>query len=441
MNPKIQTTLAHEVSFSGIGLHTGNKTTARFLPAPVNTGIRFIRSDLPQAPEILADLSHVHGVIRGTTIGLDETRRMHTVEHILSALYGLGIDNLRIEVTANEPPVADGSSLPFVQLFQKAGVREQEASRDILRVTEPILYNADGVVLLALPDPALRISCTIDYKHPMLKSQFASFEITPESFCREIAPARTFCFDHEIEALKKSGLAKGGNMENAIVIGEKNIHTDKLRFENEFVRHKILDLLGDLYLLGRPLQAHIVAIRCGHNHNIAFAKRLAERLAGSGARAKSVPLPSKVPAGRLLQIHEIQAIIPHRYPFLLIDRVLIVEEAKKAIGFKAVSGNEPFFQGHFPGWPVMPGVLIVEAMAQTGCALFLSQPKCQGKLAYFAGISDVKFRKPVLPGDMLQLEIEVLHARERMGRVRGEAKVEGQVVAEAEFTFALVDKT
>lgn len=270
-----QKTIANETYIEGVGLHTGNMTRAVFKPAEAGTGIRFVRIDLPEKPVIAASFNQVMGITRGTTLG-SENAAVHTVEHILSACAGLGIDNLEVHLTNNEPPVLDGSSKMFVELLLKAGLIEQDMERNYFTLSGPVSYESNGTKISALPYDGLRIDCTISYKHPSLSHQQASFIVTKEVFINEIAPARTFCFDYEIEALKSKGLAKGGDFSNAIVVGLNGIHNPgkALRFPDEFVRHKILDLIGDLYLIGMPLKAHITAERCGHGHNINFAKKL-----------------------------------------------------------------------------------------------------------------------------------------------------------------------
>lgn len=274
---EMQRTIRSEVYIEGVGLHTGNMTRATFKPAPAGSGIRFVRVDLKAKPVIPADFGHVLGIVRGTTLGND-TAQVHTVEHLLAACAGTGIDNLEVLLTNNEPPVLDGSAKQFVELFLKAGLQEQDAPRNYLTLSRPVTYESGSTKISAKPHDGLLIDCTIAYKHPALAHQQASFAITQESFAKEISPARTFCFDFEIEALKNKGLGKGGDFSNAIVIGLNGIHNpDKsLRFPDEFVRHKILDMIGDMYLLGRPVKAHITAERCGHGHNINFTKELAK---------------------------------------------------------------------------------------------------------------------------------------------------------------------
>lgn len=434
-----QKTIGREVSYSGIGLHTGNKATITFKPAAEDYGVRFVRVDLEGKPEIEANIKNVIGVTRGTTLANGEAK-VHTVEHIMATLYAFGIDNVVIELDNNEPPVADGSAFPFVEILKQAGIIEQVKEKSYLKIEEPIKYKKGDAELLIVPSDSFKISCTISYNHPVLETQYMSFCMQDNDFCNDIAPARTFCFDYEIECLQKEGLAKGGSLENAIVIGEKKIHNKELRFSDEFVRHKILDIIGDLYLLGRQIKGHVIAFKCGHSVNVEFAKEIFSHIS-QVKPAENKAEYKKVWEGRELNITDIMNIIPHRYPFLLVDKVIITQEAVTAVGFKNVTMNEEFFQGHFPGRPVMPGVLIIEAMAQTSCVLFLSKPElAKTKLALFMGINEVKFRKQVIPGDVLRFEIEVVRARERGGKLLGKAFVEENLVAEAEIMFSLVDK-
>lgn len=422
---QLQTTISNKVSCSGIGLHTGNKTTICFKPADENAGIKFIRKDLPGTPVVKADISGVVDTARGTSLGKSDIK-VHTVEHVLAAAAGLGIDNMLIELSSNEPPVVDGSALPFVEALERAGIVQQKVPKKFFEVKEPVWVSENGSSLVALPSKDFRISFTIGYNHPVLNSQFASVIITPESFKGEIASARTFCFLEEVEMLQKEGLIKGGSLENAVVIGDEALLNDKLRFENEFVMHKILDLIGDLYLLGQPLKAHVIAIKSGHSLNIELVKRLKKM----GGLVDDDDTETKTS----LDIDEIKKILPHRYPFLLIDRITKIEGNKKIVGIKNVTANESFFQGHFPDYPIMPGVLIVEAMAQVGGILLLRKKENRGKTPFFAKMDNVKLRRPVRPGDQLVIEVKVIKAKSRVGRIMAKASVNREIVCEAELT-------
>lgn len=441
-----QKTIRQEVSCAGVGLHTGNKTTVIFKPASVNSGVRFVRTDLPGKPGVAANILAAVDVPRRTTLRNGKVE-VHTVEHILAALAGRGLDNLIIEINTNEVPEIDGSSLPFAQVLAQGGISEQEEAKRYSRITEPIYVSEDGICLAAFPADELRISFTIHFDHPYLRTQFASFPITADIFEKEIVGARTFCLEREVKALQAQGLGKGASFQNTVVVGDEGIVEGELRFEDEFVRHKILDLMGDLFLLGGPLKAHIIATRSGHSLNIKLIRRIKKALPALST------LPSQPPPGRqtrgaeeqlvpvrvLLDIEAIQRILPHRYPFLLVDKIIEIEENKRIVGIKNVTINEPFFPGHFPERPIMPGVFIVEALAQTAGVLMLKKPENQGKIAYLAAIDKVRLRKPVVPGDQLRLEIKVKKLRSKTGKIESQALVEGKVVAEAELIFSLVE--
>ncbi len=458
-----QQTIAHPVSFDGVGLHTGNQSTITFHPAPENYGFRFVRTDLASSPEIPADVDLVTDISRGTTLTKDGAS-VHTVEHVLAALVGLEIDNCRIELTANEPPVGDGSSLPFTEALMKAGVVEQKAARQVIVIDQVVKYVNDdkGVEIIALPNDEFRMTVMIDYQNPALGRQHSGLFNLHTEFAREFAPARTFCFLTEVEMLRREGLIKGGRLDNAIVIVDKEIdqnevdemstrlgiegsvvlgstgvlNNGRMRFPNEPARHKLLDMLGDLALAGAPIKAHILAARPGHASNIEFARKI-KRLAEQKHMLKRLNLKSE--GEFVLDINAIMKILPHRYPFLLVDRIVELDtEAGTIVGLKNVTINEPFFNGHFPGQPIMPGVLIVEAMAQTGGMLLMNHLTAEGgKLAYFMGINNCKFRKPVVPGDQIQFEVSLRSKRFNTFMMTGRATVDGALVAEADLTIAL----
>ena len=462
--PEYQRTIAKPVHFSGVGLHTGLKSRVTFRPAPVNHGIRFVRTDLENSPEIIPHISNVVDLNRGTSIEQNGVR-IHTVEHVLSAISGLQIDNVYVELTNKEPPVGDGSAKPFVNVLQKAGYVEQSEIRKYFRVDEPITItqpnrNAEIVVL---PSEEFRITFLVDYENPAIGKKYTSMYSLEKEFVKEFAPARTFCFLHEVEELHKAGLIRGGNLSNAIVVVDRKLESKdikslkkllgikgkvtvpesgilngkKLRFENEPVRHKTLDLIGDLALLGMPIKAHILAARSGHLTNVMLVKRLSKILE---KREITKKFQSKKKSGEIFDIQAIEKILPHRYPLLLVDRVLDITPGKNISAIKNVTRNEPFFNGHFPNQPVMPGVLIVEALAQAGGILMLYEMENPlDKLIYFTGIDNVKFRKPVTPGDQIRLEVELTKVFKTTCKMKGKAYVDDKVVASAEMTAVIMD--
>lgn len=435
-----QKTIQKELSVKGIGLHTGNAATVTFKPAGINSGINFIRTDLPGKPAIKAAVDSLIPVShspRHTSIGKDGVE-IQTIEHLMAALFGLGLDNICVEIDNNEVPGLDGSSLNYLELLQNCGITEQEGKRKYYSLKEPIFLEEPGACIIASPSNRLKISYTLSYEHPLLKAEFLEIEVNPDNFKNELAPARTFCLEEEAQELKALGLGKGANYENTLVVGKAGVIKNKLRFPDEFIRHKILDLLGDLCLLGQPAKAHIIALRSGHALNLKLVKKINEQkekyfLGGIG-NAGFTPGETGV-----LDREEIMQILPHRDPFLFIDKIVSLEKGKRATGIKNLTLEDYFFKGHFPGRPVTPGVLIVEAMAQVGGVMMLSPEENRGKLAYFMALDNVKFRKTVVPGDQLVLEVEAVRIKSKTGQVRGKALVDGKVVAEADLMFALVE--
>ena len=435
-----QKTIASEINLSGTGVHGGKHANLRLKPAEIDKGINFIRVDLPARPVISARIFNVIDSDkrnRRTSIASNNAE-VHTIEHLMASLAGLEIDNITIEIDSNEVPCFDGSAALFIDALKKAGIKEQDSPRKYLRVKEPIFVQEEDAEIIILPAAHLTISYLLSYDHPLLRAQYIDLELNPSSFEKTLGRARTYCLESEAKALVERGLGKGADYENTLVLGKKGIIKNKLRFEDECCRHKMLDLMGDIYLLGRPLSGHIIAIKSGHSLNIKFLKKIKhyqERIKGAGMGVSEADLPGK---GQL-DINDIKQILPHRYPFLLVDKIVEMEDGKRIVGIKNVTAGEQFFIGHFPGRPVMPGVLVIEAMAQTAGVLMLSRKENRGKLAYFMSINNVKFRRVVMPGDQLRLEVEVTRLKRRTGQVHTQALVNGRVVCEADLMFSLVD--
>ena len=438
MAADLQNTVVKSAALDGTSLHTGEKVTLRLQPAPVDHGIKFKRKDLQDEPTIDARIENLKTVERATTIG-EGAMRVHTVEHVLSALSAMGVDNAIVEMTANEPPIGDGSARPYVELIKKAGVTPQETPRRMFAIREPLhIETKGGSILVVLPDEKFRISCTQVGPQGRF-SQFYSTEITPAIFEREIAPARTFVFYEDVQPLMEKNLIKGGSLENAIVVrGEAVLSKEPLRFPDEFVRHKILDIIGDLALFGTRIRGHVVAVKPGHGPNAELARALTKEY----AKALPATQPRAFPAGEGgLDINQVMAILPHRYPFLMVDRIVGFEGETKISGVKSVTINEPYFGGHFPGHPVMPGVLQVEAMAQVASILLMKLTKSASRLGYFISADAVKFRKPVMPGDTLFIHAELMKARGgRLAKARCHCMVNDAVVSEGELMFTFLDR-
>lgn len=434
-----QRTIKKPIELSGVGLHTGVNVNLKFKPAPANTGINFIRIDVKDSPMIKADILNVldsDKSPRRTSVGNDSVE-VHTIEHLMAALWALGIDNVIIEIDGPELPGLDGSAMGFIEILKKAAVENQNVSKKVYQIRSPIWAEQDGAMIVVVPDNQFRVSYTLNYEHPLLKAQYISFTLDENAFEKEIASSRTFCLEKEVSDLRRRGLGKGANYENTIVVGQQGVIDNKLRFEDEFARHKILDLLGDLYLLGYSIKGHIIAMRSGHPLNMQLVDKInlqREKVQEGGIKAVYVETGSNV-----LDATDIQKILPHRYPFLLVDKIIELEEDKRAVGIKNVTMNEEFFTGHFPGNPVMPGVLIIESMAQVAGVLMLNKKENVGKIAYFMSLDKAKFRKTVVPGDQLRLEVEVVKLKSKTGLVHTKALVNGTVVSEADLMFALVD--
>ncbi len=433
MAPIARRSITHKAVVRGTGLHTGAATEVTFLPAPAGRGIVFRRTDLGGAPEVPARLTEVEAVERRTAIGRGDAT-IHTVEHLLAAVAAHEIDDLTIELSGPEPPILDGSVLPYFEALAQAGPTDVGGGGEpaVLSVQAPFTVTEGDSAYVVAPAKALRLTVTIEWPHPLIGRQTGSYDLTAAAFAAELAPARTFGFTSEVAQLQAKGLIKGASAANAIVLDERGIaNGGKLRWPDEFVRHKAADIVGDLALTGARIRAHVVATRPSHGGNVALARALvrAGKRTGGGEPA--------------MDISRIMNYLPHRYPFLLVDRILEVEGNKRIVGIKNVTINEPFFQGHFPGHPIMPGVLIIEAMAQVGGMLLMSHFEGQNfedKVVYFMSLDNVKFRRPVVPGDQIRFELEMIQFRGKTCKMKGAGYVDGQVVAEAEMMAMVVDR-
>ncbi|MEX2530290.1 MAG: bifunctional UDP-3-O-[3-hydroxymyristoyl] N-acetylglucosamine deacetylase/3-hydroxyacyl-ACP dehydratase [Gemmatimonadota bacterium] len=423
-------TLMESIELRGVGVHSGEEAVITIRPAPSGTGIRFRRVDLPDTPEIPADLEHVADTDLGTSLVADDGEtRVLTVEHVLAALSAGGATNASIDLSGPEPPILDGSFLPYLDAVRTAGIETQEGTVPVIRVARPLTVDAAGdSSYVVTPSTGLRISATIDFEHPTIGRQFGSFAVEQDTFRRDLAPARTFGFLNEAERLRERGLARGSSLENTLVLNDDGVMNDGLRFPDEFLRHKVGDVVGDLALLGARVEGHVVADRPSHTGNVALARALDE------SRRSTAGQP-------IVDVHKIMQYLPHRYPMLLVDRVTHFESGKRIVGVKNVTINEPFFQGHYPGHPIMPGVLIIEAMAQVGGLLLMDTiENPEDQVVYFMSLDKVKWRRPVTPGDQLVFHVELLQLRRSTCRMKGEGFVDGQLVAEAELMARMMDR-
>jgi UDP-3-O-[3-hydroxymyristoyl] N-acetylglucosamine deacetylase / 3-hydroxyacyl-[acyl-carrier-protein] dehydratase len=438
-----QRTILREVSLSGNALHTGEPVTLTIKPAPVGSGIVFRRIDLAGQPEVKPRVDQVVDLVRATTIQSGHAK-IATVEHVLSALNGCGIDNVLVEMNASEPPILDGSAKPFVNQILEAEPVEQEAEREFFVLDQPVSVTRNNSSLIALPADALKISCT-SADDRGIHTQHLSLTIDPDVYITQIAAARTFTVYEDIEELIKLGKIKGGSLDCAIVIkGDKIISKEPLRFRDEFVRHKILDIIGDLMLLGVPLKAHIIATRPGHAINAELTKALYVRMEElrNGPKKKTAARPKQVLATETsLDIRRLLDTVPHRYPFVMIDRVVEFVGEDELVAIKNVTINEPYFAGHYPGNPVMPGVLQLEAMAQAAGVLLLRRGSMEGKVALFMSADKVKFRKAVRPGDQIVINAKLTRMRgNKIATATVSCSVDGLVVSSSELMFAVVDE-
>lgn len=418
-------TIARDAVVEGIGLHLGRPCRLVFKPAPAGSGIVFQRLDLPGAAPIPARVDVAVEAERRTQLGTGEAA-LHTVEHVLAAVGGLEIDDLLIEMDGPEPPIMDGSAAPFLAALNEAGLAANAGRPEWLVLRKSIRVVDGESVYEAHPCFGFGLDVTIDFPHPLIGEQRGRYMVSPKSFAQELSAARTFGFVHEVEGLRAKGLIQGASTANAIVLDADGVVETTLRWTDEFVRHKALDCVGDLVLAGARVRARIVAHKPSHRGTVALVRALVQHAIRESA---------------VYTVEDILQVLPHRYPFLLVDRILELEEGKRIVGLKNVTINEPFFQGHFPGHPIMPGVLIIEAMAQVGGMLLMRTIDDPGsKVVYFLSLDNVKFRRPVKPGDQLRLELEVLQMRGTMCKMKGTAYVDGQVVTEAEMAAMVRDR-
>jgi UDP-3-O-[3-hydroxymyristoyl] N-acetylglucosamine deacetylase/3-hydroxyacyl-[acyl-carrier-protein] dehydratase len=426
MSGPAQRSISADATLDGIGVHSGESARLTFRPGEPDSGVVFVRTDVEGSPSVAADVENVVGTDLGTTLG-DGAARVLTVEHAMAAVAAHRIDNLVVELDGPEVPIRDGSFADYYEALSGAGPVDQDAEAKVLALDGPVQASGSaGSSYVATPNSGLRVSATIDFEHPTIGRRYGSYQMDG-SFVHEIAPARTFGFKSDADELHARGLARGASLDNAVVLDDDGVMNDELRFDDEFLRHKVGDVMGDLALLGARLDAHIVADRPSHEGNVALARAIRTHIRRSG--------PPVADAARVMEF------LPHRYPMLLVDRIVDFDSGKSIVGIKNVTINEPFFQGHFPGHPIMPGVLIVEAMAQCGGLLLMDHVENpEDKVVYFMTMDNVKFRKPVIPGDTLVFELHVISIKRQLCKIAGRGLVDGQVVTEAEFMARIMDR-
>ena len=425
-----QRTIESIVELRGPSLFSGAEAILRLRPAEPNTGVVFVRTDIEGRPRVPASTDFVTHHMRRTSLKNGEAE-IECVEHFMAALAGLRIDNVEAEVSGKELPVGDGSAKAFVDLVRDAGIVEQDEPKRPFTVRDAISVTENDASVVALPNPrGLALSYTLEYENLPFDTQFFSLTVTEEDFVEQLAPARTFCLRSEVE--KYRPYVKGANTDNTVVIEDDGTFRCPLRFPDECVRHKTLDLLGDLYLATAPIAGRVVAVKSGHTLNARLATRIAEAM-------QEDEVAGLIATETTLGVEEIRRLLPHRYPFLLVDRVIELRDGQHAVGIKNVTVNEEFFQGHWPQTPIMPGVLQIEAMAQLAGILLLHQLENVGKLTMLLSIDNAKLRRPVVPGDQLRLEADVVRVKSRAAEVRTKALVHGRVAAEAQMRFAFVD--
>jgi len=428
---KLQRTIDHEVDFAGVGINSGEQATITIRPAEPNTGITFVRTDLPGRPEVPAKIENA-GTRPFRTSLVKDGVEVQMVEHLMAAFAGMNIHNAIVEINAPEVPCGDGSAAVFCEMLKNAGAVEQPHPRPQCTVTDPICVRDGDASITAIPgEEGITIAYTLSYPSSAIPSQHFQISLNGANFGAEIAPARTFVLASQVEELQLRGMGRGATHDNMLVVDEGGVVDNELRFADEFARHKVLDVVGDLYLLGAQLNAYIVAVKSGH----ALNRKLVEQLRRTMEEERGTRNVET------FDIREILQILPHRHPFLFVDRVLELEGDRRAVGIKNLTFNEPFFQGHWPGQPVMPGVLQIEAMAQLAGFLLLRKYDVGKKLAYLFSLDKVKLRRPVVPGDRLLLEAESVRFRHRIAHIVTKASVDGEITAEAEIKFMIVDAT